>query len=501
MRLYLINPCNPLVSIVKTKGNRWNRYNVWKPLGLMVLAGLTPDDWEVSIYDENLATPDYYALPLPDLVGITAFTSQATRAYDIAATFRRLNVPVVMGGIHATMCQREAMGHVDAIVTGEAESVWRRVLADCLNGKLDKCYDGERTGLSAVPPARHDLLPKGYYFGSIQTSRGCPLSCSFCSVTAFNGGKFRRRPVENVIEEFKLIREKNVLIVDDNLIGTRKEHIEQTKTLLRSMIAAKLNKHWIAQVTVNMADDDELLALARNAGCKGVFIGFESISAEGLAEVSKKFNTVGNRDMKASVRKIQMHGISVMGSFILGLDADEKGCGGLITKTAKTYGIDILNVMVLTPLPGTRLWETVEAEDRLVVRNFPRDWKFFTLTFPVARFKHLSWKELVAEREESFRTFYSISGIAYRVLRSIRYRMNPVVVLISNLILRANTLRLDRRAYNGFNLTMDRTVSIMHATVIKPENRKIETDEFLNIPDMSVRHADSSGVYGKIEYR
>jgi radical SAM superfamily enzyme YgiQ (UPF0313 family) len=320
-------------------------------------------------------------------------------------------------------------------------------------------------------------------------------------VTAFNGGKFRRRPVEDVIEEFKMIREKNVLIVDDNLIGTRKEHIEQTKTLLRSMIAANLNKHWIAQVTVNMADDNELLILARKAGCKGVFIGFESISAEGLAEVSKKFNTGGNRNMKASVRKIQMHGISVLGSFILGLDADEKGCGGLIAETAKTYGLDVLNVMVLTPLPGTRLWKTMEAEDRMVVRNFPRDWKFFTLTFPVARFKHLSWRELVAEREESFRTFYSFSGIAYRVLRSIRYRMNPVVVLISNLILRVNTLHLDRRAYTGFNLTMDQTVSIMHAKVIKSENRKTATDEYLNISVIPARYTDRSGVYGKTEYR
>ena len=262
MRLYLINPCNPLVSLVKTGGNRWNSYNVWKPLGLMVLAGLTPDEWEISILDENLTTPDYYALPLPDLVGITAFTSQATRAYDIAATFHRLNVPVVMGGIHVTMCPKEAMGRVDAIVTGEAESIWEEVLTDCRSGILKQCYEGRQDDLNNVPAARHDLLSEGYHFGSIQTSRGCPLSCSFCSVTAFNGGKFRRRPVENIIEEFKMIREKNVLIVDDNLIGTRKEHIEYTKTLFRAMIAAKLDKHWIAQVTINMADDNELLILA-----------------------------------------------------------------------------------------------------------------------------------------------------------------------------------------------------------------------------------------------
>jgi hypothetical protein len=124
MRLYLINPSNPLVSIVKVKESRWNRYRVWKPLSLMVLGGLTPPEWEISIVDENLGAPDYPAMPRPDLVGITAFTSQANRAYEVATHFRRLGVPVVMGGIHATMCQDEVMERVDSVVTGEAEGIW-----------------------------------------------------------------------------------------------------------------------------------------------------------------------------------------------------------------------------------------------------------------------------------------------------------------------------------------------------------------------------------------
>ena len=130
MRLLLINPSNPLVSIVRVKESRWNRYRVWKPLSLMVLAGLTPPEWEITIVDENLGVPDYPAMPRPDLVGITAFTSQANRAYEVAAHFRRLGVPVVMGGIHATMCLDEVMERVDSVVTGEAESVWPQVLAD-----------------------------------------------------------------------------------------------------------------------------------------------------------------------------------------------------------------------------------------------------------------------------------------------------------------------------------------------------------------------------------
>ncbi len=456
MRLYLINPCNPLVSMVKTRENPWNKYTVWKPLGLLVLAGLTPDEWQITVIDENLAVPDYAALPPPDLVGITAFTSQVNRAYEIAAGFRARKIPVVMGGIHATMCAEEAMARVDAVVKGEAESVWTQVLADCRNGTLRDLYEGTRLDLANVPAARHDLLSKGYHFGSIQTSRGCPLACSFCSVTAFNGGRFRRRPVENVIREFRMIREKDVLIVDDNLIGTRSEHIEYTKTLLRALIASKVHKRWIAQVTINMADDEELLSLAKKAGCAGVFIGFESVSAEGLAEVSKKFAIRDERNMRDSVRRIQRHGIGVLGSFVLGLDVDGPGCGRQVATTALAYGLDILNVMVLTPLPGTRLWETMQAEGRMVADVFPRDWEYFTLTFPVARYKRLSWEEIVAERENCHRHFYSYANILRRVIRSILRRENPLLILVSNLVFRTNTLHVDRMAYAGFDLTRDK---------------------------------------------
>ena len=161
MRLYLINPSNPLVSMVKVKESRWNRYRVWKPLSLMVLAGLSPSEWEISIVDENLAAPDYPAMPRPDVVGITAFTSQANRAYEVATHFRRLGVPVVMGGIHATMCVDEVMERVDSVVTGEAESIWPQVLEDARHGRLKRRYDGGLAEISGVPFARHDLLATG----------------------------------------------------------------------------------------------------------------------------------------------------------------------------------------------------------------------------------------------------------------------------------------------------------------------------------------------------
>ena len=161
MRLYLINPCNPLVSIVQVKESRWNRYRVWKPLSLMVLAGLTPPEWEITIVDENRGLPDYPAMPRPDLVGITAFTSQANRAYEVATYFRGLGVPVVIGGIHATMCRDEVMGRVDSVVTGEAEGVWPQVLEDARHGRLKPWYDGGLAEINDVRPARHDLLAWG----------------------------------------------------------------------------------------------------------------------------------------------------------------------------------------------------------------------------------------------------------------------------------------------------------------------------------------------------
>lgn len=453
MRLYLINPNNPLASLTSARQNLWNRFSVWKPLGLLILAALTPDKWEVTVFDENISIPDYDKLPLPDLVGITAFTSQAERAYAVAAHFKALKIPVVMGGIHATMSVDEASQHVDAVVCGEAEGSWAQVLSDAESKTLKPIYKGDRPNLDTVPVARHQLLPRGYYFGSIQISRGCPLACSFCSVTAFNGGHFRRRPIENVIAEFKIMKEKHILIVDDNLIGTRSDQIAYIKEMFKAMIAAKINKRWIAQVTINMADDDELLKLAAKAGCFGVFIGFESVSKEGLVEIHKRFNMMNNRNIKQSVRRIQKYGINVVGSFIIGLDIDQKDIGHHIAVVANRYGLDALNVMFLTPLPGTELWNKLLAEDRIVANNFPADWKYYTLTFPVARYMHLSWSDMLREKESCYRTFYSYSHILRRVNSSMWHLRNPITTFVSNMLFRINTLTFDRKSYIGFDVS------------------------------------------------
>jgi radical SAM superfamily enzyme YgiQ (UPF0313 family) len=449
VRLYLINPSNPLVSMVKLKKNRWKRYRIWKPLNLLVLAGLTPPEWKITVIDENLGISDYSAMPQPDLVGITAFTSQANRAYEVAAYFRHLGVPVVMGGIHATFCLDEVSKHVDSVVTGEAEGIWPQVLEDAKNKSLKHRYDGGLAKINDIPFARHDLLASGYALGAIQTARGCPLNCSFCSVTAFNGSHYRQRPIADVVREFQMIREKHVFVVDDNLVGTRSEHIARAKDLFRSMARANLGKEWIAQTTINFADDEELLALAEKAGCSGVFIGFESSNPEGLRELGKNFSLLKDRDFRSSVRRIQRHNILVVGSFIIGLDIDKPGIGKLIAEVANQYGVDYLNMLFLTPLPGTRLWKKMKSEERIALDAFPGDWKYYTLTFPVARYKHLSLDCIIQEMNSCNRNFYSMPRILKRGCGNLWGQRHPLLNLIVSYSY-WNNLRQNRKILADF---------------------------------------------------
>jgi len=293
------------------------------------------------------------------------------------------------------------------------------------------------------------LLPARYAFGAIQTTRGCPLNCTFCSVTAFNGARYRQRPIPHVVREFQSIPEKRVLVVDDNLIGTRSDHIARAKDLFRAMAQANLRKEWVAQTTINFADDEELLSLAAKAGCRGVFIGFESLSHEGLREISKKFNLMKGRDFRASVQRIQRHKILVVGSFIIGLDIDEPGIGKRMVEVASRYGLDNLNTLFLTPLPGTRLWDQMKSEDRIALNRFPEDWKYYTLTYPVARYRHLSLAGVIQEMITCDRGFYSMTRILRRVWSNLWQRRKPLISLVSNLSYRRN-LQLNRKAYADF---------------------------------------------------
>ncbi|MHC4100194.1 MAG: B12-binding domain-containing radical SAM protein, partial [Planctomycetota bacterium] len=270
-----------------------------------------------------------------------------------------------------------------------------------------------------------------------------------CSVTAFNGARYRQRPIADVVREFQLVREKHVLVVDDNLIGTHPKHIARAKELFRAIARANLRKQWIAQATINIADDEELLALAAKAGCRGLYIGFETLTPEGLREVGKKFNLQKGRDFRASVQRIQRHNILVSGSFIMGLDVDKPGIGERIADVASQYGVDNLTVMFLTPLPGTRLRDHMESEGRIALDTFPEDWKYYTLTFPVARYQHLSVNQIIEEMISCDRHFYSLPRILRRVGGNVWRRRRPLLTLVGNLSYRRNC-RLDRKAYADY---------------------------------------------------
>lgn len=214
-KLLLINPVN--TSRIGLTVNPSSRF---QPLGLGIIAALTPHNWQVEIVDENFAP---FKFQEADLVGLTAFTANVCRAYEISSLYRKKGIPTVLGGIHASMCPEEALQYADAIAIGEAESVWANVISDFEAGKMQELYKGDWLDLQEMPQPRRDLFHPNYMFGSVQTSRGCPMNCEFCSVTVFNGHKYRKRLVDAVLDELQTIPQKMVFFVDDNIIGFGKE--------------------------------------------------------------------------------------------------------------------------------------------------------------------------------------------------------------------------------------------------------------------------------------
>jgi len=267
-KLVLINPVNPART-----GLTVNKSSRFPPIGLGIVAALTPAHWDVELVDENW---EPFAYRDADLVGITAFTASANRAYQIAAAYRARGVPVVMGGIHASMRPAEAQRFVDAVVVGEAETVWPQVVADAEAGRLQPVYGGSWPDLAGAPVPRRDLFHPGYMFASVQTSRGCPLDCEFCSVTAFNGHRYRRRPPAEVLDELATIPQKYLFFVDDNIIGYGPSSREQALALFRGLVERRLDKWWFCQASLNFADDEEVLHWAGRAGCQMVFLGLEA---------------------------------------------------------------------------------------------------------------------------------------------------------------------------------------------------------------------------------
>jgi radical SAM superfamily enzyme YgiQ (UPF0313 family) len=370
--LVLINPSPS--SDVGYGGSGATRY---PPLALGVLAAMTPPDWRVTLLDE--AAEPLRDVPDADAVGITCFTtSVATRAYEVAESWRDRGVPVIIGGNHPSMLPDEALQYATTVVTGEAESVWPEVLADLEAGSLQPRYTGGMAPIETWVSPRRDLFHPSYLLAPVQTTRGCPFDCEFCSVPQFNGRALRMRPVDEVLDELASIRNRLIFFVDDNLIGYGKRARERSKMLFEGMIRQRMKKLWWTQCSINIADDEEVLRLAARAGCRLIFIGFESAmedAVQGLTKNRKAKEVL--ETYRRAVDTVHRHGIAVLGSFIFGLDEEGPSVFEATARFILDAGIDVAQITFLTPLPGTALWDRLQNEGRMLYDNFPQDWRHF----------------------------------------------------------------------------------------------------------------------------
>jgi len=365
------------------------------PLSLAYVAALTPVHWNVRLVDEYVEKVDF-AKEQADLVGISTYTSNAGRAYELSKLFRSRNIPVVLGGIHASMVPEEAMGYADAVVVGEAESVWPNVIWDVENGSLKRRYDGVRLSLENLPIPRRDLFSSRYEMDVIQTTRGCPFACEFCSVTAFNGTEYRQRPVQAVLDELVTIKKKIVYFVDDNFFGVSEKHMDRAFRICRGMIDRKMKKIWVTQTSINAASNKDLLKIAYESGCRGLYIGFESIGPESLEEMHKRVNlSVGTDGYRDAVRRIHECGICVIGAFILGNDHDRSDVFRKTLDFINKAGVDVPQFGFLTPFPGTRLFDRLKTEDRIFCGTYPGDWDQYDTDHVVFKPMNLNAVELV----------------------------------------------------------------------------------------------------------
>jgi len=390
------------------EGSLWRHFRFRFPyLSLTLLAALTPADVEVSIEDENVQKINFQ--DRPDLVAISIMTPLANRGYAIADRFRRMSIPVVMGGFHATWMAEEAGQHADAVVLGEAEKVWPRVLEDFKKGALQRFYKaGDLAVLKGLPLPRRDLLKKGGYFfiNTMQISRGCPFHCDFCSVTAFYGHTYRLRPLEEVRREVELLRQGNefIFFVDDNIIGNPAYAMDLFSLLKDFRVK------WLSHASLNIAENDTLLKKAAESGCYGLFIGFESLSQKTLQSYHKTSNQVHRyRDL---IRKIHDQGIGIEGSFIFGSDDDDDSSFRQVLDFCEENKIDAAVFAILTPYPGTRIYERYVQENRIL----SRDWDLYDMGHVVFRPKKMTVEQLQEGHDWANRRFYSYPSMFKRFL-------------------------------------------------------------------------------------
>jgi len=382
----------------------------YAPLTLTTLAALVPDDVpaEIALYDEGLGdVPDDLDA---DLVGISAITGTAPRAYELAAGLRERGVPVVLGGVHPTLVPDEAQRHADAVVTGYAEDTWPELLRDAQAGRLRERY-AQAPGLSLAgrPHPRRDLLPTGKVAQqfTLEATRGCQHRCDFCVVPTAWGGPMQR-PVGEVVDDIRRGGSKKLLFLDLNLIGD----VGYAKALFEALVP--LGVTWGGLATTRIAEDPELLDLAARSGCRALLIGFESLSDDTLAESHKRFNAA-RETPEAAYRRVLAalhgHGIAVMGCFVFGFDTDDLDVFDRTAAFVHDADIDLPRFAVLTPFPGTPLYRKLAAEGRILTD----DWGLYDGQHVVFQPAQMSPDQLLRGTERAWLRTYRFSSIAKRL--------------------------------------------------------------------------------------
>ncbi len=378
----------------------------YAPLTLTTLAALVPKDLdiELAIQDEGVhpLDLDFEA----DLVGISCITGTAERGYAIADRLRARGVTVVFGGVHATLLPEEAAQHADSVVTGYAETSWPQLLRDFAADRLQARYF-HPTGrsLAGLPHARRDLLDKRKYstINSIEATRGCPHKCDFCAVPAAWANTYSHRPVEEVVAELATFEGRHALFVDLSPV----EDVAYAKSLYRAMIP--LNIRWVGLATTRIAEDGELLRLAAQSGCKGLLIGFESVSQATLDQTRKRFHSA--RHYAEIVKRLHDHGIGIQGCFVFGFDNDDPHVFEQTVEFVDKTRIDLPRYAVMTPFPGTGAYHQLESQGRLLHKK----WSLYDVEHVVFEPNQMSPERLQEGLEWSWRQSYGWKSLARRV--------------------------------------------------------------------------------------
>lgn len=404
------------VRIVVDYVPRYRRGHQWHfvpPVTGIHLAAITPSEHEVEVIHEQVRPVPVDATP--DVVALSFFSGFARRAYQLADRYRALGVRVVAGGPHVSYWTEEALSHVDVVVTGEAESVWPEVLRDLERGTARRVYRGEPASLAGLPTPRYDLLEDRFLVPRVlQATRGCPFTCSFCTVPDLNPG-FRVRPVDEVVRDIATTRfphfwqDKVAWFWDDNLLVQRR----WAKDLLRAMIG--LDRWWLTQASIDIVKDRELLDLMERSGCIGIFLGIESLDEADLRSVDKRQNRV--REYRDAIDRLHDRGICVMAGFISGFDDQTPEAIVATADRLNAVGVDVPFLSVLTPFRGTPLYDEYLQGGRILTE---RDWPHYSGYGVAFRPARMTPDELLAAHRRLWNRAFSPALVRERLARGAR---------------------------------------------------------------------------------